>query len=281
MKKMVILNHNLGRLANQLWQYVSVYAYALENGFEVENLAFFEYRKFYPNLPPSRLSSVLEPLNAFSCKLSPKYGRYITYALIAPFAKLLQSLPSRNTEYITDWTFRSPANTRRHRKEICRLFTPDNTITARNENEIQVLRKKYDKVVGVHIRRGDYQTENWKRLLFTDARVSRILDQYLEFVKLPAIKVCFLICSDGKTEPGAYGNKRVVLSRGNAIEDLYKLSLTDAIIGSDSTFGAFASFYGDKPYIVLDDKTDWTYYRDKTGYFENKFNTTVNYQGKR
>ena len=58
----------------------------------------------------------------------------------------------------------------------------------------------------------------------------------------------------------------------NAIEDLYTLSLCDVIIGSNSSFGNFAAYYGNKPHIVLQKETmDWEYYKDRDAYFENKY----------
>ncbi len=279
MKKLIVLNHNMGRLANQLWQYISVYAYALENKYDVENLAFFEYRKYFPSLPPSRLSSLLEPLNAIACRLSPKYGRYAGYFLLFLCARILSLIASRNYKYVTEWTFRFPKGLSKRREEIRKLFTPNAAIVDKANNEIIGLRKRSKRIIGVHIRRGDYQSPNWKRLLFMDSEVDQILNQYLERTGAKASETCFLICSDGKTDPTKFNNKHVYISNGTDIEDLYKLSLTDIIIGSDSTFGAFASYYGDIPYIVFKKEIDWDYYKEKAGYFENKYNTTVNYTG--
>ena len=45
-KKIIILWHNGGRLANQLWLYISVYAYALEKKYDLENHTFFEYSEY-------------------------------------------------------------------------------------------------------------------------------------------------------------------------------------------------------------------------------------------
>jgi len=55
------------------------------------------------------------------------------------------------------------------------------------------------------------------------------------------------------------------------------LAATDIIIGSDSTFGAFASYYGNLPFIVFEKKIDWNYYKDKKYFFENKKCTTVHF----
>ena len=46
-KKVIILQHNGGRLANQLWPFVSIYAYCLENNFELDNYCFFEYTRYF------------------------------------------------------------------------------------------------------------------------------------------------------------------------------------------------------------------------------------------
>ena len=43
----IILNHNSGQLANQLWDYISIYAYCLEKKFECRNYCFFEYSKYF------------------------------------------------------------------------------------------------------------------------------------------------------------------------------------------------------------------------------------------
>ena len=41
MRKIIILKHGGGELANQLWNYLSVYAFGLERGISVLNPSFF------------------------------------------------------------------------------------------------------------------------------------------------------------------------------------------------------------------------------------------------
>jgi len=70
----------------------------------------------------------------------------------------------------------------------------------------------------------------------------------------------------------------VVKSYFGPVEDLFLLAATDIIIGADSTFGAFASYYGNIPLIVFQrPRIDWDYYKDKQYYFENKYNQFVAY----
>src|SRR3989344_2510104 len=46
-KKIIIYRHNGGRLANQLWNFISIYAYCLEKGYECRNYSFFQYSEFF------------------------------------------------------------------------------------------------------------------------------------------------------------------------------------------------------------------------------------------
>ena len=68
------------------------------------------------------------------------------------------------------------------------------------------------------------------------------------------------------------------VSKKSAVYDLFLLSKTDIILGSNSTFSAFASYYGNIPLVVMQkEKMDWDYYADKKSYFENKYSTFVSY----
>jgi hypothetical protein len=92
-----------------------------------------------------------------------------------------------------------------------------------------------------------------------------------------AKKTYFIICSDEKIDLKKFKNLNISQNTGNEIEDLFLLAKTDFIIGANSTFGAFASYYGNIPFLVFDHKIDWGYYFDKKYYFENKYSTMVNY----
>ena len=57
-----------------------------------------------------------------------------------------------------------------------------------------------------------------------------------------------------------------------------RVTLYDVIIGSDSSFGAFAAYYGNIPHIVFNKKSmDWAYYRNNQKYFQNKYCTLVHF----
>lgn len=272
MKKVIITGHNLGRLANQLWQYISVYAYCLEHNFICENIAFFEYESFFPKLPQN--SRFFEFINKATSRFHKKYGRYVTYSLLSLYQGILKFIQPNNL-YIQNWTYRQPKLILKWRNKIKKAFKPATISPVQPLS----LKNRYRYVVGVHIRKGDYNSPNWRRLFFADYQVAKILQVFLKTRKLNIKDVCFIICSDGKIEPQVFANLNTAYSGGTAVEDLFLLSQTDLIIGSDSTFGALASYFGNIPYIVFNKTIDWDYYKDKRCYFENKYNTTVNYKG--
>ena len=58
------------------------------------------------------------------------------------------------------------------------------------------------------------------------------------------------------------------LTQDASVTDLFLLSRTDAIVGSDSSFGAFAAWYGNISHIIAKSgPMDWSYYAGKKGFF--------------
>ena len=109
-------------------------------------------------------------------------------------------------------------------------------------------------------------------------RVKEVLDEYIKETKTVAENICFLITSDSPIEIKLFGGLNISVSKENVVADLFLLSSTDTVIGSNSTFGAFASYYGNIPFIVMQkEKMDWEYYKDKISFFENKYSTFVHY----
>src|SRR3989339_864417 len=246
MKKTIILNKPKGcRLANQLWNYISIYAYSLEIGARCVNFCFYENKKDqitgvrsydnyykYFNIPNHKIISLIVNLNTIINRLSQKLrplNRYVKYI-----------------------------------KKI--------------ESKINKLKSKYNHIVGVHIRKGDYKVFLGGKLYLDDREINKILQEYLKEFNKDKDKTCFLACSDEKINMDKFPGLNIIKNNGNMIEDLFILAKTDIIIGSDSTFGAFASYYGDVPFVVFQKpKMDWEYYKDKKYYFENKHNTLTFY----
>lgn len=318
MKRIVILWHNGGRLANQLWLAISAYAYCLDRGYRYENHCFFEYadqfgihsgdwfidlfyyrpyrlvKKYFPALLRDQHDNLFRKYYKLYVKTIELLRRnYISFARDDGKGSVRYLPPSANSDedltafektkqkilYLEGWLFRNPKGIEVHRNEIVKFFRPNKSIVQSVEKTLAPLRKHYESVVGVHIRKGDYQSEAFaKNFLFGDEEVATILDQYLSAFGKDKEKTCFFICSDGSINVSAFNGLHVAISKGSATHDLFALAAADGIIGSDSTFGAFASYYGDVPFIVLrKEGIDWDYYKDRQGYFENKYCTMVHY----
>lgn len=307
-KHIIILDHNRGRLANQLWNFMGLYAYCLERGYMLQNHSFFDYADFF-NIPFPRNPFV--KLFFFSPLKKQKwyrrwrpYDRYVALmekmfkkqVVFDDMANPFYLPPSHNnnqeqirqidfienspyaTIYTHGWLFRNPVGIEKYREQIQRYFAPKKHTAGKIDAFLAPLRQRYSHIVGVHIRQTDYKKFAGGQYFFTQEEVRKILDGYLRFSQKNASDVVFVMCSDGTIEQSIFDGLNMALPAGNMVEDLFTLASTDTIIGSNSTYGAFASYYGNIPFIVFErENVEWEYYRDKKGYFENKKNALVHY----
>lgn len=121
----------------------------------------------------------------------------------------------------------------------------DYIISHVNQNKIQtVLNYDFSNCAAVHIRLGDYTLE---RRVPMDWYIQRIRTLLLDKSNLR-----ILVFSDGKDEElkdilDIDNAERVFF--GNAIADIIAMSKCDFLIGSDSTFSAWAAFLGQVPCV--------------------------------
>lgn len=303
-KEIIILQHGGGELANQLWNFASIYAYCMEKGFDCQNYSFFEYAQYF-NIPIQS-----KVVNFFFFKpFSDSHGRrttpktrfwrfiYKIYVGIIIFFHKKQVISSVNTRsekyflpptqevsllssqenstdvlYFTGWLFRNPKGLEKYRKQITDYLKPRLKYTKNIDARIDAARRNYKHIVGAHIRQTDYRTHKSGTYFVPPERVRVILEEYLvNFHKDPK-ETLFIIASDEHVDEKTFIGLNTTNSGGNAVEDLYILSLCDVIIGSNSSFGNFAAYYGNKPHIVLQkEPMDWDYYKGKESYFENKY----------
>jgi hypothetical protein len=306
MKKITIIKHNDGELANQLWNYISIYAYSLETGAKVENPSFFEYHNHFNLLKkesavtkffsywfrgtPHRrahwkhrlwrkiykvyvhIVQAFERKNIISSESSDGGATYL------PPTADLPALKGKNRIYFAGWLFRNPAGLRKWRRELIPQFTPASPVEKRVTDIAISLREKYQRVIGVHIRQADYKVFKGGTYFMSQEKVRSILNEYISKNSFTINTTLFLMTSDGSMDPEAFKGLNVYISKEDAVTDLFLLSSTDAIIGSDSSFGAFASWYGNIPHITMKNgPMDWDYYADKREFFENKYLTMVQY----
>lgn len=310
MKQIFIIRAAGNELANQLWNCASVYAYALERGYRLVNPAFFEYSEYFTmRSSPSRLFRLLfaKPFKdytkrKFSLKrriwrklyswyagwqlwrfgndviASPATDPYYLPPSAAPDAKLASLEKRSKTVPLDGWLFRNPTGLEKHRTAIRSYIQPRPDIQASIDRQISEIRSRFDRVIGIHIRQGDYKTWRGGAYFLDQRRVREVIDEYISKFSVNTDRACFFIASDGRVDEKLFEGLHIVVSANNAVTDLFLLSRTDAILGSNSTFGAFASYIGDIPLIVMKkEPMDWNYYADKKRYFQNKYCEMVHF----
>ncbi len=310
MKKVVVLQHNGGRLANQLWLHVSVYAYALERGYEFENPSFFEYGRLFLNPPVTSWWSRIffyRPYGWFMQTLPglEKFLRkmwrwwYSMWVWVLPFCVpgiviasqdnsepptvtyVPPSVPAtglfqefeqganRAIVYTKGWLFRNPIGIIKHREQIIASLKPVR-IWQESANAILIrLQQQYKKVVGVHIRQGDFATTYLGGALYVSPEAAAgYLHEFLSATNWSVQETCFVVCSDGFVDKRAFAGLEVFISENDYMTDLLLLSSTDVILGTNSSFGCFAAYYGNKVFIPFSQAPiDWLWYMEHSEFF--------------
>lgn len=134
--------------------------------------------------------------------------------------------------------------------EIMPYFSPNKEISERLDIFFQSLRNADDsRIVGVHIRRGDYREYQNGRFFYTDDEYAGFMQQ---LVALFGKDVRFLLVSNEKINIKAFEQFNLIaLNNSKPAEDMYTLSKCDYIIGPYSSFSSWASFYGKVPLCLL------------------------------
>lgn len=311
MKKAIIFKHGGGELANQLWNHISIYAYCLEKNRECENYSFFEYGYFF-NIPPIK-NKILYAI--FFTPFQNHVGRrdafrtrffrtlYMAYVFLVHTIKqnqIISSINSTNTQfylppsptqkrfidaeknnevlYFDGWLFRNPEGIKKYRDQIIHYFSPRRSIHDKVESVITPLRKQFAYIIGVHIRQGDYTTFKGGHYSLKTSRVFGVLKEYLKENERQSEETIFIVASNGDININDFPGLNIILAQGTAVEDLFTLAATDIIIGSDSSYGNLAAYFGNILHVVITkEPIDWSYYRGKTTYFPTKYCTMVHY----
>jgi len=293
MNKIIIIN-STGQLGNKLWLNSSVYAYCLEKNYICENYDFnrpnHEYSKYFNFAAPKLNLNIL--LFQKYLKLQTKYPalKILKKALAFLFlggvelveaeqpdrifylppddnkdAEQLSTLEkiensSDKTFYFSGFFFSNSVGIKKYREEIADLFKPKKQYLEEVNDFLKPLRDKYKLLVGVHMRLEENQKIFESGHVYTFEEFRRVLEDFLNSLKQFAKEdVVFILCSDLKFDPKEFKDFNTVPGPGGIITDLYSLAGCDLIIGSNSTYGAWASFYGGIPHIRFStEKINWS-----------------------
>ncbi len=173
---------------------------------------------------------------------------------------------------VRGWPFKNPIGIARHRDRVLARLRPRPRLGDAVRSFVEARRKRAPALVGVHIRQGDYLTWLDGKLAITAREARSHLDELLRRRGIAPRDAAIVVCSDGPLDMRAFAGLDAVEGPGSAVADLLVLAACDVILGSNSTFGGFASYYGDVPFVVMQRSgIDWDHYRDRRGFFEDPY----------
>ena len=247
-----------GRMANNIFQYGHMYAWAREHGRKSVSMRFaYKYPFFHIT--------------------HTKYHSYLVY-LLAKYAAKFHFIPtveytSFKSEYkeeeavidrhknvlVKGWPVRYPELYLKYLDEIRELFAFDPVIHKVVDKKLSSYQQSIK--LGVHIRRGDYKTFFNGRYFYTDEQYLAVIKKFIRIQKEkdPSKRIDVFICgNDPKLNKsfyiGALGAEYVHFPQGTGVEDMYMLSQCDYIVGAPSSYSLIASMYDDatKLYWIKD-----------------------------
>lgn len=251
MKKKIVYDL-YGQTCNCFWEYLTLLSWAINNNGKILALFWDSELINFDNLRKNKYISF--PL--YSRFLERIFGnrkyRIVHYKLFhnSFVQRIFASdfLKKRGFVSARDYLF-SQREVYEIWPRVNDLFVPNNSITCRIDNMFSSQRSNFSKIVGVHIRRGDYRTFHNGFFYYTDEEYKDFMRQV---VGLLGKETKFFLASNERIDKTSFSEFRIFdTNNKNAIEDLYSLSKCDYIIGPFSTFSSWASLYGDVPYYYF------------------------------
>ncbi len=276
---MVILFSKEGQLANRLWQAAHFISNAIEYDYNLLHKGFGDYFEYFSEsinhfgnflpvcFPQSANGvSITAKLALKYYGLSKKLERKLRFKL--PFVRDVYfhdytalRYYLNNDSFLNDakscivsvdgWFYEDKTSLIKHADIIRSIFQPNKVFQYKIDQLYSTHFKKYDIVVAVHIRKGDYKTYNNGIWYYSDEEYCRFMEGLLGLEEFNQSNVGFLVCSNEKLNDDFYQKFNIIPATNHFIEDLYAMAKCDYIIGPPSTFSAWASFYGNVPLLHL------------------------------
>jgi hypothetical protein len=260
---MIVIASKPGRLGNLLLVYASLLAWGFEYDQKVVNPAFARYYRYFTGTK-ARTGSLYGGLYNLSYyfariidrfRLSNKlFGtRHLDWTEKVNLDAGSSALPSSLVCFIQGWQFRAKDLVEKHREKIHAFFAPAPEFQQKLIDIWEHSIPQGHKVVGVHVRRGDYRTFEGGAYYFEPEIYENLMRQILSLFGTE--QIVFLVCSDDQQITNAFQdpNLKVIAGPGHELLDLYALAKCHYLVGPPSTYSIWASFYGQVPLYMIHD----------------------------
>ena len=276
MNRWLFIQKEYGQLGNRLHTHANALAWCIENNVNLVNLSFKKYSLFFASSKTqtvetfiagkSNLANFLRferPWTVFEkFTRSDKWLNRLTNIAVkekddSEFLSETELSNSFESEakalLIRAWDLRCPHSLEMQQERVREILTPNDSAKDSANKTMVPLREKFDCVVGIHARRGDYE-KYLGGIHFHSWDAYR--DWILQTKNLLEIKgkgrVGFLLCSDEKPDYSTFGDLPVSFGDSKSVaSDLCSLSLCDYNIGPPSSFGTWLSWHGQVPRLQI------------------------------
>jgi len=252
---MIIICQTEPGYSNQLFQNAFALAYAKENERLFFNTTNGEWRKYYKLRTPILLPFI-KTISKYRYKIPVKLKEALNIGHVN--VDSLETMQQKTTEigkykivFLSGWFLRMPLS--KHRAYLKRAFSLRAKYIRHNvlDNKLKEFKHKGYILVGVHARRGDYETYEGGKYFYT-------WDFYLQKIKeMESLldgnnKVKFILFSNEKV-PSTFHAENLIISSEPWYIDHYLMSQCDYLMGPPSTFTLWAGFLGGGGFCQLDD----------------------------
>lgn len=247
-----------GGRGNDLIQYMHLDSFCRRNGVTFYSPTFTEkYCAQFPNLKPT-------PKTPYTIKkyLYNKYYRKLNPRCILGFtdeSKIPEYRAQIKKDYLVTFCYGWFFNNDIYREEDVKYY--QNTFDPNVDKERltnKYLQKDDDqKIISVHIRRGDYKQFMDGRYYYEDDIYIKKIKEFLQVIPKQNYKI--LICTNDENLDIERYRKEfgdVIQSHEGPLEDQYLISQTSYLLGAPSTFSQWASIMGEVPYYHIYDASE-------------------------
>lgn len=251
MRKTLLLAHSYCNHSNKLIQAVHFEAFCLERGYRFIHLDFGEMRRYYTCFSGSRLrNTALRSLR----RMLLSAGIDVHSDIRTPSD--LDSVFTGRFCLVGGYSFRCASYVKKHRDYFVCKYTPKPSLlqAAPLVAKIDEWRRQGKRVVGLHVRRGDYAQWENGRYYYADDVYANIVNRIRSLLCDGQAGIEFIVFSnESESLSQQLGLHR---SESSWVVDHYLMSRCDYLIGPPSTFTMWASFVGNAQFYHLRNPAD-------------------------
>lgn len=296
---MYILSETNGQTCNKFFQYLYYLKLCVNKGIKLRVQMPDKTIEDYPNLINNPYisfpfySSFISKI--FGIKISLFITRWITILLFNNYIRFLLHqlsfhklcfLSGKPTWTGTDETYSDMRSLLQYlftlkeplKKHVDSYFVEkiknSNPIKDNEISQVQLQSNNKVLICGIHMRGGDYRKWLGGKYFFEQTSYRKAADKLISL--LPKNKIRFLICSNEPIQHKIFeGIDYFYIANATPSQDIYALSRCDYIIGTLSSFNAWASLLGDVPLFTLLNE------EDINSLTLDNFSAVVNYKKKK